>query len=383
MITICHIITTLEIGGAQMMLCKLLEATDRQQFSHFVVCLGDEEPMAPRIRALGFPVHCLGLPRSSLAGGMGLVALVRLLRQKQPSVVQTWMHHADLLGGIAARAAGIRRVLWGIHHSNFDPAVTKTRTVLVARACGILSSFVPSKIVCCSEASRVSHAALRYDTRKMVVVPNGFDLTAFEPCPEARASVLQELELPADAVLIGLFARYHGMKDHRTFVSAASMLARRHRDPHFILCGKGVDWSNAQLRSWIEDEGIQDRCRLLGCREDMPRITAALDIATSCSSSGEAFSTTMGEAMSAGVACVTTDVGDSAAIVGDTGIVIASRDPSALCNAWWSLIERGQIYRRELGSKARARIQGQFSLPLMTAKYQGLYRSCSDAVIEQ
>lgn len=186
---ICHIITTLETGGAQMMLYKILSVADRNKFTHSVISLGGEEDVAGRIRALGVPVRCFGLARSGRNVASGLFALTRFLRRSRPSIVQTWMHHADLFGGLAARAAGIRRIVWGIRHSSLDPQVTKTRTIFIARTCAFLSSSVPRMILCCSDASRSTHQALHYSAQKMVVIPNGFDLDAFAPSREARADV--------------------------------------------------------------------------------------------------------------------------------------------------------------------------------------------------
>lgn len=105
----------------------------------------------------------------------------------------------------------------------------------------------------------------------------------------------------------------------------------------------------------------------------MPRIQASLDIATSSSAYGEAFSNAIGEAMAAGVPCVVTDVGDSAAIVGPTGRVVPTRDPEALARAWQSLLELAPERREALGAAARDRIGRHFSLAAIAARYAALY----------
>lgn len=354
-----------------MMLYKLLLGMNRDAFDARVVSLTDIGPVGEKIRAQGVPVRALGM-RRGVPDLSGVWRLARLLKEDKPQVVQTWMYHADLVGGLAAWVAGGISVVWGIHHSNLDPEGNKRTTIWTARACARLSHRMPVHIICCSEASREVHEAMGYASRKMVVIPNGFDLAAFRPDLEVRESVRRELGVPHDALIIGLVGRFDPQKDHRNFVSAAARLCAAFPDVYFLLCGNGVTWDNPQLVQWIEKAGIRHRFYLLGRRDDMPRLTAALDISSS-SSYGEAFPLVIGEAMACGVPCAVTDVGDSALIVGDTGRVVPPRDPEALAAAWRELIEMGTEGRRRLGEAARCRVEKHFSLPSVVARYENLY----------
>lgn len=371
--TITHLITGLNTGGAETMLYKLLSGMDREAFEPRVVSLTDVGPVGEKIRALGVPVHALGM-RRGVPDPRGAWRLTRLLKKDRPHLVQTWMYHADLLGGLAARlAGGVIPVVWGIRHSNLDPEGNKRTTIWTTRACAWLSHRLPAKIVCCSEASRRVHTALGYAAEKMVVIPNGFDLTAFKPDPEVREEVRRELGIPADALLIGLVGRFDPQKDHRNFVAAAALMSAAYPEVHYLLCGDGVSWDNHELAGWIDEVGLRQRFHLLGRREDMPRLTAALDIASS-SSYGEGFPNVIGEAMACGVPCVVTDVGDSAFIVGDTGMVVPPRNPEALAQAWKKLMEMGPEGRKKLGEAARRRVLENFNLPDIVARYEGLYK---------
>jgi glycosyltransferase involved in cell wall biosynthesis len=133
-----------------------------------------------------------------------------------------------------------------------------------------------------------------------------------------------------------------------------------------------VSWQNSQLAGWIESAGIREHCHLLGQREDVSRLFAAMDIATSASRS-EAFPVVVGEAMACGTPCVVTDVGDSAMIVDQTGIVVAPRNPDALAGAWRKLINAGPEVRRRLGLAARQRVEQNFALPAIVDRYQAIY----------
>jgi len=370
---IVHVISGLELGGAETMLHQLLAGTDRERFQSEVISMTTRGPVGERIEALGIPVHALGMKRG-LPTPWHLLPLIRRLRWARPDVIQTWMYHADLFGGFAGRLAGRIPVVWGIHHTRLERESTPAGTLWTARVNARLSHHLPAKIVCCSEATRRVHVQMGYAAGKMLVIPNGTDLGRFRPDPQARRSVRAELGLDPEALLIGMVARFHPQKDHHTFVRAASLLADQ-PGVHFLLCGKEITGQNVELSGWIGGTGIGSRIHLLGLREDIPRVVAALDIATLSSSHGEGSPLVVGEAMASGVPCVVTDVGDSAEIVGATGLVVAPRRPEALAEAWRELIEGGPELRGRLGQLARQRVEERYSLPATVSMYQHLYSS--------
>jgi glycosyltransferase involved in cell wall biosynthesis len=380
MITIAHVITGLRKNGAETMLYKLLQQTDRSQFSVRVfTLLAPPGPLAERIEALGIPVDALGISRG-VPNPMAIWRLAGALRDMRPDLVQTWMYHADLVGGLAAKLASLRLpVLWNIRQSTFDPDHSRRRTIGVARLCARLSGHLPHAIICCSETARSVHVALGYDESKIQVIPNGFDPAAFRPDPEARAALRAELRLSADTPLIGIVARYDRQKDHQTFVAAAARLHARMPNVHFVLCGNGVDQSNAELMGWVTGAGLTHQCHLLGERNDVARVTAALDLATLSSAYGEGFPNVLGEAMACEVPCVATDVGDSAHVVGDTGSIVPARDPDALAGAWGELLTAGNDELEALGQRARRRVLEHFSISRVTHAYEAAYRSVVDS----
>lgn len=378
---IVHLITGLNTGGAEMMLYKLISKMDRDKFEIQVISLTNIGSIGKKIAALGIPVSMLGM-RKGPSDLMAIFKFARWLLMTKPGIIQTWMYHADLIGGMAAKMAGGIPVVWGIRHSNLDPAGNKKTTIWTAGLCAMFSKWIPKKIVCCSEASREVHTKLGYDSSKMLVIPNGFDLKIFKPDASARLSVRKELDLPQDTLLIGLVSRFDPQKDHYNFIQAAAKLLKQHPAIHFLLCGDKVAWDNKDLLNWIDTAGIRSNFHLLDRRQDIPHITAALDIASSSSSFGEGFPNVVGEAMACGVPCVVTDVGDSALIVGAAGKVVAPRDSSALAMAWQALIVLDEDGRRRLGDLARQRINERFSLPIITQRYETLYKKMMDRCAE-
>ncbi len=373
---VLHVITgPLAFGGAEVMLYRLLAASDREETSHEVVSLTELGIVADRIRELGITTRALGMKRHRLRipDPVRVLRLAALIRESRPDVVQTWLYHADLLGGLAAKLAGGARIFWGIHNNSLDGATIRRTTRWTAAACARLSRWIPDGIVTVSRAARELHVAAGYDARKFVYIPNGFDVTIFRPDPAARREVREELGLAPGQVVVGLPARFDPQKDHPNFVRAAALLARRRADVRFVLCGEGVSPDNQALVRLVAERGLLDRFLLLGRRSDMPRVMNALDLAT-LSSVSEAFPVAIGEAMASGIPCVVTDVGDCADLVGGTGRVVPPRDPEALARAWESLVRLEPAARIRLGLAARARIAEHFALPRIAERYAALYR---------
>ncbi len=378
---ILHVSTGLNVGGAETMLHRLLEARhpgDR----HHVVSLLDVGPVGRRIAALGIETRALGMRRVPDPGK--LLALRRIVGELRPDVIQTWMYHADLLGGLAARLAGGTPVVWGLHNGNLDPSCTRRTTRLVVSALARLSWTIPDAIVTVSQAAQAVHVAWGYDARKFVFIPNGFDLARFRPDAAARREVRRSLGVEDHHVVIGMVARVSPLKDHPNFLRAAFALARRRPEVRFLLCGGGdavnglgATPDNPYLADPIRAAGLFDRFLLVGPRADVPRVWSAVDVAT-LSSLGEAFPLALGEAMACGVPCVATDVGDSAFLVADTGQVVPPRDPEALAAGWEALVAMGPEGRQQLGRAARARIEARFGIGRVVEAYAELWRRVSE-----
>ena len=371
-ISVVHLITGTSTGGAETMLHKLVSRIDRERFDVSVISLTTAGEIGRRMIDEGISFHSIEASRGGLDPA-ALVRLIRLLRRIRPGILQTWMYHADLAGGLAARLARSIPVAWNIRHSDLDPAHMKKRTIRVAKWCSRLSRSLPERIVCCSHASKETHKAIGYDGERMVVIPNGFDISRFVPDDDARRSVRKELGLESDTPLVGLVARYHPQKDHATFMRAAGILHAETPRVRFVLCGQGVTGDNGDLAGMIEKAGLGEAALLLGRRDDIPRVQASLDIASSSASSGEGFPNIIGEAMSCGVPCVVTAVGDSAEIVGECGIVVEPGDAEGLAAGWKKLLGMDDSERSDLSGRCRSRIMKNYEIGAVTARYEVMY----------
>ena len=371
-VAIC--ITGLEVGGAETFLGELLKHRP-DDIEMRVFSLIDGGPIADRIASLGIRVSGLHM-QAGRPNVRALLDLAEELREYRPDVVHTWMYHADLIGGLAAKMAGVRHVIWHLHNSDLSPERVRFMTRLVVRTNAALSHWIPEVILSCSEAGARIHRKLGYSAKRLTVVPNGVDTDRFVPLADARSSVREEFGLSDSLPLIGLVARVDAQKNHRGFFEAVRAFFEQGGVAEFILVGRDATPDHWELPGWRDATGRPERIVLAGPRGDVPRLMAALDAATS-SSLGEAFPMVLIEAMSCGVPCVATDVGDSALIVGDSGIVVPPDDAAALAAAWSRLLGMAPAERADLGRRARERVLDNYDIGEVSERIWSLYRSLS------
>ena len=370
-IRVIHIINSFEFGGAETMLRNLILRTDRARFESSAVSLIDNLTVAGPILDAGIPIKTMGM-KPGIPDPRAMLRLVRHLRAERPTIIQTWMDHSNLIGGLASVLVPGGKAVWGIHHSDHVAGLTKRSTLVTVNTCAVLSHRVPARVVLCSEHSRKLYAARGFADPKMTVIPNGFDTSVFQPDPEARSGIRRELGIDTNTMLVGLVARYDPLKDHANFLRAAAKVMQTHPDVHFLLCGTKVNHENAELMELVQQLKIGKNCHLLGPRRDVPRLYAAMDLNVS-SSVSEAFPLAIGEAMACGVPCVATDVGDSALIIGDTGRIVPPGDSDALARAIIDLLTLTPQAREHLGTSARARVRELFDLTAVTRRYEAVY----------
>jgi len=370
-VSVLHVITGLSTGGAERALYNVLAGGLAHSGNPAVLSLGDEGAYGRKIRDLGVPVYTLGMRRGVPTPGI-LVRLRRAVCEIQPEVIQGWMYHGNLAASVAARlASGRPAVAWNVRHSLYELQAEKPLTRQVIRANRFFSRGVDS-IIYNSHLSRSQHEAFGFSGGSARVIPNGFDLDRLAPDPVAGSAVRAELGLPHDVRVIGHVARFHPMKDHASFLRAAVRVARANPAARFLLVGREVTPENPALAGIVPPDLI-DRFVFTGERSDVYRLMQAMDVfcLSSCS---EAFPNVLGEAMACGIPCVATDVGDSADIVGDSGLVVPPRDSEALADALLALLAKDPAERVVLGQAARHGIEQRYALPRMVDQYTQLYR---------
>ena len=377
---IAHVITGLGGGGAEFMLARLCVAMAAAGYDLRVFSLTAGGPVAALLREQKIPLFELDL-RSARDLPRALLVLRRVLRDFAPDLVQTWLCHADLIGGLLARYSLAVPVVWGVHQADGDVRDMSFSTRMVLRACAALAGQVPSRVICCAEAARRARLASGFPAALLEVIPNGVDCAQFRRDPDARARVRSELGVAQDSLLIGMPARWHIDKDHALLCAAAKQVLASYPYARFVLCGDGIHSGNTALTAVIAATGQAQAFHLLGFRSDMAALLAALDVGV-LSSRTEAFPNVIVETMACAVPFVATAVGDVAAMIGEqgeAGRVVAAGNAQALAAALLEVLQLSAEERVKMGDKARARVVAEFSLATTVPRYAAAYRTVLDA----
>lgn len=365
---IVHIITGLNNGGAEAVLYRL--CTNDNQNQHAVISLMGLGKYGPLLTDKGIDVYTLDMPQGKVTFS-GLLKLYRLIKEQKPDVVQTWMYHADLIGGVIARLAGVKNVFWNIRQTSLEKGLTSRATVYVAKICAFLSYFVPKKVICCANKASEYHIALGYQNNKMVVIGNGYELNSLAENPDLGLAIRTEFLLKKNDLVFGMVGRYDPAKDHNNLLLSLSHLKSKNVDFKCLLVGKFLSAENKELFNRLTQLGLLNNIILLEQRTDIPAVMNAMDVHL-LSSYSEAFPNVLAEAMACGTPCVTTDVGDAELIVGNTGWVVPPRDPEALAVAIEAAVNERKSSAKWQARKetARQRIVENFSVEKMVESYK-------------
>ncbi len=377
---VLHLITGLQRGGAEHMLYKLLETDGFRGETAAVVSLTPGGVFAEKIAALGVPVEDLGM-RAGPAALAGLGRLRKAIARHRPDVVHCWMYHAGVLAAVAARLGRLELpLIWNIRHSVQSLSDEKRTTRAVIRLAARLSQR-PKRIVYNSYTAAEEHHALGYREAATEVIPNGFDLERLRPNPELRSATRRALEIADNQIAVLHLARFHPMKDHAGFLEAAARLAPDRRYV-IVLAGSGVGAETPLFARLLAERFTAEtraRVLLLGERDDAEALLNAADIVCVSSAYGEGFSNVLGEALSLGVPCVATKVGDAERIAGGAGLVVPPRSPEALAEALRALADEPAERRAARGRAARERMQREYSIPAVADRYRRLHAEVAAA----
>jgi len=359
-IKVMHVITGLDVGGAESMLHALATAPAARELRQSVVSLTPGGHYAAQLRQAGVRVNTLAM-RRGVPTFSAVATLARLIKEQEPAVVQGWMYHADLMALLALAWSGRRKrtkLCWGLRASDLSGPGFGFRFRAVRRLWLLLSGR-PDLVISNSQAGVGAHVALGMRARRMQVIPNGVDTARFRPNAEARARIRRELGIDPSTRLLAHVARVDPIKDHASFLAAMDRLPQACA----VMAGGGT-----------ETVPKRPNVTALGWRGDAPDLLAAADVVVS-SSISEGFSNALAEGMAAGLPAVATDVGDARTVLGDTGVLCPPRDPAALAAAIRALLDEPENDFSLRAAAARKRIVDNYSLARAAGAFTGAYRA--------
>lgn len=358
MTTVLYLITDLNVGGAERVLLEVVRRLDRRRFQPAVCSLAPPGAMAREFGELGVPVYGLGMAgfRHLFRAGM----LFALLRRQRFDIVHTHLFHANVLGRVVARLAGV-------------PVVVSTTHVAEPRCWHLLlerwTASLVDRVVAVSEGVRrymVERAHI--PAGKIVVMRNGVDPGRFRL---RRGGFRRREGIASDCLLVTTVGRLHAQKGLGCLLQAARSLTLPHPEVRFLVVGEGPE--RRQLLRLRDRLGLGDRVRFLGFRADVPQILADSDV-FALPSLWEGLSIALLEAMAAGLPVVATDVEGVAEVVtdGETGLVVPPGDADALTAALSRLLGDPSL-RRRLAQAGHQRVVRHFGWEKVVSDTMDLY----------
>ena len=366
---IVHIINGLYDGGAEHTLFKICKYDKLNK--HVVISLKGPGKYFSLLKKLKVEVYCLNANFFSIYKFFFLIKLLRFLK---PNIVQTWLVHADFVGGIAARLAGIKNIIWNIRYSNLEIGKTKLSTILILKILSKLSFLIPKLIIVVSKKAKKIYEIKGYDKKKFRFIPNGYDLSILKISRSQKINFRKKIRIKKQIPLIGNVARYDPKKDHLSLIKALSLIQLKNIDFFCVLVGTNVNQNNIKLISEIKKFKLTNYVRLLGQNNNIGQIMNGIDIYVQSSSYGEGFPNVVAEAMACGTPCVATKVGDAGFIVGKNGWIVTPNSPVKLAKSIEkALCEIDSHNWNKRCSKARLRIKKNFNITKMIKLYDEVW----------
>ncbi|MFO0919405.1 MAG: glycosyltransferase [Planctomycetaceae bacterium] len=314
-------ITELDPGGAERMLTELVTRLDRDEWEPYVYCLGPPAHYAQVLSERQVPVTCFGGSGARSAPRI-FWQWTRALRQFQPEILYTWLFHANFLGRLAGRAAGVPVILSGIR-------VAERRTPWHGRLDRWTNGLVDRNVCVSRDVADFMEQTVGLDPRKTVVIPNGVDLERFR---QANPADLTAFGIPANSPVLITIGRLEPQKGIDLLLAGIPAVQSRHPEAHFLIVGDGPD--RPALEQQARQLGIADHIHWAGRRDDVPQLLAA-STALVLPSRWEGMPNVVLEAMAAGKPVIATQVEGIADLVipGTTGWLIPIENPPMLAEA--------------------------------------------------
>ena len=361
---VLHIITSLNYGGAEISLLRLIE--NSLDHNHLVICLSSGGPIKAKLVDLGCSVVTLNLTIFNLI--RQICQVNEICKNENISVITSWLYHADFFTLFLKLSQKKSKILWTVHNLSVGRTTTKTTTRILVKFNSFLSHFVPNEIVYCAESSRLQHQNVyNYDKTKGVTVFNG----PLSNQPERGANKNNfDVSFPK----VGMSARWDPIKNHSLAIEAIAELIQnydRYSDLIFILCGQNIDYENTQLCNLISKFSLEKNIRLLGTVSNMGTFYQEIDVLL-LTSVGEALPNVIIEALYLYKPIISTDVGDIRQVIGKCG-EISEPNSELIAEKLAYIFENYEAYEDALSDDEFTSSLDRFKIENVVKNYQSIW----------
>ncbi len=373
--TILHVITKLELGGAQKVTLMTLERLSDDRYTLGLVT-GPGGLLLDRARSVPglnlFVVPTLNRKIRPVWDARALLALYRTFRKERPDIVHTHSSKAGILGRWAAWLAGVPVIFHTAHgfgFNDYQPLLIRTLYVWLERITGKITT----QLVVVSEANAKKAELHRLTEQgRWILCRDAISLKEFL-APGPRREQLSAWEIPDHKIIVGMVACFKPQKAPTDFIEVAATVLADRKDIHFVMVGDGELHENVKCR--IQELDLQNHVTLLGWQKNMPEVYRNLDIVV-LTSLWEGLPCVFSEAMASGLPIVATDVDGAQEAIedGQSGFLHEPHATDAIAESVLRLASDEQL-RLTMGRKGKARIP-EFDIDTSVRRLESAYRAC-------
>ena len=369
---ILHIINSLNQGGAEKALTNLIHFDKKNK--HIIISLLGRGFFSNQLENKKIKIHYMKMSKTNLfLNSFLFLKMLFIVLIEKPKIIQTWLYHSDFLGSLISIILFKRNIFWTVVNFNLETKYNKLFTLIIIKINSLFSYIVPKKIICCSKASIKNHIKYGFSRNKFTYIPLGFDTELFSPNKTNINNEHKEyyLQKNKNKFIIGCVARWDKQKNHNFLINSFSALLKEHKNVHLVLVGHGLIQENKDLKKIIDNHNLSNNISLLGPQNDIHNLMNIFDLHVLVSYS-EAFPNVLGEAMSCGTPCISSDVGDANDILGIYGKIININDSNQLIEKIKFFIN----YKKNvtewsiLKSNCRKHIMENYSISKILLKYE-------------
>jgi len=369
---VLHIISNLGNGGAELQLKRITtNFSKNKKHTIGVISLTNKGSIGIELESYGIKVFIVNC-RTVLIP-VSIIRLFFVIKYFKPDIIQTWMYHADFIGGILGKFLGVKKIFWGIRNTDI-PQSKISLTYILRNINAKLSYFIPNLIICNSNKGMISHINLGFCKKKMITIPNSYEFyNSFKNLNEE--SLIREYNINKENIIIAGIGRFDKLKDFKNFIQASKIVSKTYPKVKFLLIGQNMDSSNYILMNWLKETSQLENFYLLGYQKNVKFFLNEIIDIFCLSSMSEGFPNVLIEAMAAEVPCVATNVGDVDLILEKNGIVVAPNNYHALAEGIIKMINIPLEKRVDLGKKTKYLIEKKYSVENISNLYLNVYNA--------
>ena len=363
-VKVLHIISSLGEGGAQKILKEV--CLSNKELSHSVICFktGRYQEI---LNSKKIKVYFLDIKKKPIGSLYKLFIILNF--GLKPNIIQTWMYHADLLGSFIKLfwLKKEKHLFWNVRNGTLKKGSSSFLTRRIRNILSVLSFFSPDKIIYCSNNVKIIHESLGYNNKIGEVINNGVNTNYF--------AWGRKDNIKNNIYKIGFIGRYSAQKNLDLLFKSLFILKKEKINFQLYLVGENLDAKNNKLEKSLLENNLSKEAILVGVKSDIRETLHNLDLLVLPSKSGEGFPNILIEAMSTGLRCISTDMGEAKFIIDRFGWIIKSNDLDSLVFSIKDSINQSYEKRHFFEKKCREHIINHFTLEKMLAKYSILYRT--------